>query len=154
MIAYVVNTSQCVCPVCASFINNSVHTKHITYRSMMAHISRLTFSKAPTVPLSTACKSAGWSSTRIACMQPWKERWDGGNNVWRKYPETREEKKYIYFFVTRNHRVYRIREWTENSRLHGSLCFKRVTRACGRMTMNKDGLLLEQKTICRSKHQT
>lgn len=59
-------------------------TPCLSYRSMMAHRSRLTFSNAPVVPFSTACRSAGWSSTKIACMQPWKERWEGGNGVWRK----------------------------------------------------------------------
>lgn len=55
-----------------------------SYLSMMAHRSRLTFSNAPVVPFSTAWRSAGWSSTKIACMQPWKERREGGNGVWRK----------------------------------------------------------------------
>lgn len=55
-----------------------------SYLSMIAHMSRLTFSKAPTVPFSTACRSAGWSSTKTACMQPWNERWVGGNSVCRK----------------------------------------------------------------------
>lgn len=64
-----------------------------SHLSMIAHMSRLTFSKAPVVPFSTACKSAGWSSTKIACMQPWKERWEGGNSVWRKYPESNKKKK-------------------------------------------------------------
>lgn len=64
-----------------------------SYLSIIAHMSRLTFSKAPRMPFSTACKSAGWSSTRIVCMQPWKERWEGGNSVWRKYPETNTRNK-------------------------------------------------------------
>lgn len=63
-----------------------------SYLSMIAHMSRLTFSNAPTVPFSTACISAGWSSTKIACMQPWKDRWEGGKSVWRKYPETSQRK--------------------------------------------------------------
>ena len=76
-----------------------------SYLSMIAHMSRLTFSKAPTVPFSTACKSAGWSSTRIACMQPWRECREGGNSVWRKYPETKvrhkpENKRQRYYTWT------------------------------------------------------
>lgn len=63
------------------------------YLSIIAHMSRLTFSKAPTMPFSTACKSAGWSSTRIACMHPWNERWEGGNGVSRKYPATKRRNK-------------------------------------------------------------
>lgn len=66
-----------------------------SYLSIIAHMSRLIFSKAPTVPFSTACKSAAWSSTKIACMQPWKVRWEGGNSVWRKYPKTRKRKNTI-----------------------------------------------------------
>lgn len=65
---------------CACILWRNDHS----YLSMIAHMSKLTFSKAPMVPFSTACKSAGWSSTKIACMQPWKERWEGGKSVWRK----------------------------------------------------------------------
>ncbi|KAG7256550.1 hypothetical protein CRUP_027400 [Coryphaenoides rupestris] len=35
------------------------------------------------------CKSAGWSSNRMACMQPWKERWVGGNGVCWKTEQNR-----------------------------------------------------------------
>lgn len=81
-----------------------VFWSYYSYLSMIAHRSRLTFSKAPIVPFSTSCKSAGWSSTKIACMQPWKDRWEGGNNVWRKYPENNKQSKqkhnnFVAFFV-------------------------------------------------------
>lgn len=56
------------------------------YLSIMAHISKLTFSKVPMRPCSTALRSARWSSMWIICMQPWKERWSDPMLVCRKYP--------------------------------------------------------------------
>ena len=89
-----------------------------SHLSMIAHMSRLTFSKAPTVPFSTACKSAGWSSTKIACMQPWKERWEGGNSVWRKYPESNKRRKknfimdsFTFLQITESSRWINTRIW-------------------------------------------
>lgn len=84
---------ECEFSVMNNFVAVRACKNDHSYLSMIAHMSKLTFSKAPIVPLSTACKSASWSSTRIACMQPWKERWEGGNNVWRKYPENQEKKQ-------------------------------------------------------------
>lgn len=109
------------------FMNNylDVHAcrNYHSYLSMIAHMSRLTFSKAPIVPFSTACKSAGWSSTKIACMQPWKERWEGGNSVWRKYPEANKRNKpkmKLYYTVSESWRwinwiLNRIWEGTETT---------------------------------------
>lgn len=85
--------TECVYSLMNDCVEARACRNYSSYLSMIAHMSRLTFSNAPIVPFSTSCKSAGWSSTKIACMQPWKERWEGGNSVWRKYPETSERKK-------------------------------------------------------------
>lgn len=147
-----------------------------SYLSMIAHMSRLTFSKAPIVPFSTACKSAGWSSTKIACMQPWKERWEGGNSVWRKYPKTSKRNKmklYCGFFflqlqITEMNKLNKEQNLSRsrNKRMHSSLFSKnRVTevKECGRTTINKKKMDAfdprfkthhEKTTFCRSRHQT
>lgn len=66
--------AEYVFPFMNDCVKGAASRNHHSYLSMIAHMSRLTFSKAPVVPFSTASKSAGWSSTKMACMQPWKER--------------------------------------------------------------------------------
>ena len=143
------------------------------YLSMIAHMSRLTFSKAPTVPFSTACISAGWSSTRIACMHPWNERWEGGNNVCRKYPETNTRNKqkhsisiiyiYIHLFSKAKHRqlefkkIQRIRVGTETKECI-AVSLNNEVKLCGKNTVDSFDLQLkrhhENRALGIGRHKT
>lgn len=62
------------CYISWKAVDLSAGPPRVLYLSIMAHISRLTFSKLPIWPCSTALRSARWSSMWIICMQPWKER--------------------------------------------------------------------------------
>ncbi len=86
---------------------------------MMAHMSRLTFSKVPMRPCSTALRSARWSSMWIICMQPWKERCRVRTFVCRKYPGNKWRRSDVVFLTT----IQNVDSVSSSARLCTACCF-------------------------------